>query len=121
MPDADAKQAMTRRIQRRLSHMFRGWKRFDEAEYLHLEDMSEVRHTVLQDRVFGTILTPSAQIPCPEYDLFGLSRFEALNAELNTPELAGIALLGADVPRVPMILMGEPRRYCLEFDGHWNF
>ncbi|KAK3904982.1 mat A-2 [Staphylotrichum tortipilum] len=74
---------------------------FDEAEYLHLEDMSE--------------------IPCPEYDLFGMSRFEALNAELNTPELAGIALLGADVPPVPVILMGQPTRYCLQFDGLWDF
>jgi len=50
----------------------------------------------------------------------GLSRLEALNAEINAPELAGISLLGADVPPVPAMLEGEPRRYCLEFDGHWN-
>jgi hypothetical protein len=98
--------------------MFKGWMRIDENEYLHLEDMSEVRQAVL--KVFGTTLTLRAQIPCPEFDLFGLSRFEALNAELNTPELAGIALLGADVPPVPMMLVGEPRRYCLEFDGLWD-
>ncbi len=51
----------------------------------------------------------------------GLSRFEALNAEINAPELAGIALLGDDVPQVPVILEGEPRKYCIEFDGNWNY
>ncbi|KAL2183473.1 hypothetical protein L209DRAFT_767514 [Thermothelomyces heterothallicus CBS 203.75] len=71
----------------------------EEAILLCLEDMSE--------------------IPCPEYDLLGLSRPEALNAEINAPELAGIALLGADVPDVPIFLEGEPRIYHLEFDGEW--
>jgi hypothetical protein len=37
---------MTRKIQRRLSHYFRGWKRIEEERYLHLEDMSEVRQKV---------------------------------------------------------------------------
>jgi hypothetical protein len=57
------------------------------------------------------------QIPCPEYDLLGLSRLEALNAEINAPDLAGIALLGEDIPDVPIFLEAEGRKYCLEFDG----
>ncbi|KAK4154862.1 hypothetical protein C8A00DRAFT_14038 [Chaetomidium leptoderma] len=75
--------------------------RIDESKLLHLEDMSE--------------------LPCPEYNLLGLSRFEALNAEINATELAGIALLGAEVPPVPVFLEGEPRKYCLEFDGQWDY
>ncbi len=35
---------MIRRIQRRLSHLFTGWKRFDDNQYLQLEDMTEVSH-----------------------------------------------------------------------------
>ncbi|EAQ89966.1 hypothetical protein CHGG_06585 [Chaetomium globosum CBS 148.51] len=85
---------------RRLSHYFRGWKRTEEAIILCLEDMSET--------------------PCPEYDLLGRSRPEALNAEINAPELAGIALLGDDIPDVPIFLEGEVRKYCLEFDGQWS-
>ena len=50
----------------------------------------------------------------------GLARLESLNALINSPELAGIALLGADVPEVPVMLEGEPRKYCLEFDDNWD-
>jgi hypothetical protein len=64
-------------------------------------------------------LTAIEQTPCPEYDLLGRSRLEALNAEINAPELAGIALLGADIPDVPIFLEGEPLKYCLQFDGEW--
>lgn len=59
------------------------------------------------------------QIPCPEFDILGFSRFEALNAEANAPDLAGIALLGEDIPEVPAHLTGEPTRYCLQFDEQW--
>ncbi|KAK3290565.1 uncharacterized protein B0H64DRAFT_51767 [Chaetomium fimeti] len=96
LPEA-IRAARTRRVQCRLSHYFRGWKRTEEAAILCLEDMSE--------------------IPCPEYDLLGLSRLEALNAEINAPDLAGIALLGEDIPDVPIFLEAEGRKYCLEFDG----
>ncbi|KAK4032295.1 mat A-2 [Parachaetomium inaequale] len=75
------------------------WKRYEDEILLCLEDMSE--------------------IPCPEYDLLGLCRPEALNAEINAPELAGIALLGADIPPVPTFLDGEPTKYNLHFDGEW--
>ncbi|AEO65013.1 uncharacterized protein THITE_2127265 [Thermothielavioides terrestris NRRL 8126] len=85
---------------RRLSTLFEGWKRFDDRMDLHPEDMSD--------------------IPCPEFDLLGLSRLESLNAHLNATDLAGISLLGAEIPRVPVILTGESRRYCLEFDGQWD-
>ncbi|KAK4233097.1 hypothetical protein C8A03DRAFT_48248 [Achaetomium macrosporum] len=71
----------------------------EESIILCLEDMSE--------------------ISCPEYDLLGLSRPEALNAEINAPELAGIALFGADIPPVPTPLEGGPLKYCLEWDGKW--
>lgn len=110
---------MTRKIQRRLSHYFRGWKRIEDERYLDLEDMTEVRQ---EGRIFESssmILTTTEQLPCPEYDLQGRSRFEALNAEINAPELAGIALLGDDIQPVPVFLEGEPRKYCLQFDGQW--
>ncbi len=49
-----------------------------------------------------------------------MARFESLNALINSPELAGIALLGADVPQVSVILEGEPRKYCLNFEDNWD-
>jgi hypothetical protein len=67
------------------------------------------------------VLTLAKQLPCPEYDLQGLSRFEALNAEINATDLAGIALMGAPVAPVPVMLERQARRYCLEFDGEWDF
>ncbi|KAK4125088.1 hypothetical protein N657DRAFT_643898 [Parathielavia appendiculata] len=99
LPDS-ARIAMIRDIQRRLSHLFRGWKRAEEASILSLEDMTD--------------------FPCPEYDLLGLSKFEALNAEINATDMAGIALLGEPVAPVPVILEAQIRRYCLEFDGEWD-
>lgn len=109
---------MTRKIQRRLSHYFRGWKRIEDEGYLHLEDMSEVRQGgwALESLI---ILTTAKQLPCPKYDLLGRSRLEALNAEINAPELGGLALLGHDIPQGPTFLQGESRKYCLEFDGQW--
>ncbi|EAQ91646.1 hypothetical protein CHGG_03581 [Chaetomium globosum CBS 148.51] len=86
LPEA-IRVARTGGVQCRLSHYFRGWKRTEEATILCLKDMSE--------------------IPCPEYDLLGLSGLEALNAEVNAPDLAGIALLGEDIPDVPIFLEAE--------------
>ncbi|KAK4102749.1 hypothetical protein N658DRAFT_522763 [Parathielavia hyrcaniae] len=99
LPDS-AKMAMIRNIQRRLSHYFNGWKRVEEPSILCLEDMSD--------------------FPCPEYDLLGASRFEALNAEINATDMAGIALLGEPVAPVPGMMHAQARRYCLEFDGEWD-
>lgn len=48
--------------------------------------------------------------------MMGLSRFEALNFEVNEEDLAGIALLGDDVPEVQALVEGEPVEYCIGLD-----
>ncbi|KAL2020190.1 hypothetical protein VTK56DRAFT_8616 [Thermocarpiscus australiensis] len=87
---------MIRRIQRRLSTLFQGWKRDLSDKIYYVEDLSV--------------------LPRPEYDIMGFSRLEALNAEINAPELAGIALMGEDIPELPVYLKGEPTKYCIDSD-----
>ncbi|KAK4233448.1 hypothetical protein C8A03DRAFT_38840 [Achaetomium macrosporum] len=94
------RMAKIRKIQKRLSNLFVGWKRHEDPEVLNFEDTRE--------------------IPCPEHDHSGLSRLESLNAEINAVELTGVALPGDEIPRIPDYLEGEARRYCLEFDGMWD-
>ncbi|KAL2136849.1 hypothetical protein VTI74DRAFT_1063 [Chaetomium olivicolor] len=79
--------------ERRVSNLFKGWLRFEDDRILHFEDMTE--------------------LPCPEYDLSGTAKLEALNAEINATELAGIALQGADISHVPVFLEAEVR------SGRW--
>ncbi|GAB1312019.1 hypothetical protein MFIFM68171_02229 [Madurella fahalii] len=88
--------AMIRRIQRRLSTHFEGTKNLDDEKIYHLEDLRT--------------------LPRPEFDIEGLSRLEALNAEVNDPELAGIALLGDDIPDVQALVVGEAVEYCIQSD-----
>ncbi|KAK4248745.1 mat A-2 [Corynascus novoguineensis] len=90
-----------REIFERERHHFRGRKRSEEFIILSFEDMSEMF------------------LFCPEYSLLGLSRPKALNDEIDALELAGIALLGDDIPDVPIFLVGEPHKHSVEFDGEW--
>ncbi|KAK3996941.1 hypothetical protein QBC44DRAFT_365126 [Cladorrhinum sp. PSN332] len=64
------------RIQQRLMNYFEGAYRSIHQVFHYDENTSE--------------------ISCPQYDLLGRVRFEALNLEINTPELDGAALLGGD-------------------------
>ncbi|KAK3311454.1 uncharacterized protein B0T15DRAFT_409311 [Chaetomium strumarium] len=95
-----AREAKVKKIQKRLSNLFVGWKVTEDREILNFEDTRE--------------------ISAPEHDDSGLLRLEPLNAEINAVELTGIALPGHEIERIPDFLQGEAKRYCLEYEGMWD-
>ncbi|KAL1840344.1 hypothetical protein VTJ49DRAFT_558 [Mycothermus thermophilus] len=91
-------EAMLDQVMNRFSCLFNG-SIFDAAE--------EVPVTIFSQEDLR-------QIPCPEYDLLGRSRMEALNAEINDPVLAGVSLLGHDIEPVEEHLDGHIEQWAPE-------
>ncbi|KAH6630135.1 hypothetical protein B0J18DRAFT_90752 [Chaetomium sp. MPI-SDFR-AT-0129] len=88
-----------RRVQRRLSHFFKGWKESEDLCLLSPEDLSDIHSA--------------------EFDVLGVTRLEALNAEINAPELAGTSLSGDEILPMPEFIEGELRYYWFQTEDRW--
>ncbi|KAK4160339.1 hypothetical protein QBC43DRAFT_359679 [Cladorrhinum sp. PSN259] len=57
----------------------------------------------------------------PEHDVQGRTRFEALNSEINTPELGGVAILGGNAPAAVNYLESDELffRFQSFMDAEW--